>query len=143
MKLELVCAALFEHLTARTPSFVTRSRKLVHWTEVPDANLPALFFAQGSVTQRQPFKGTPYVWELSAQVYVYARSESVDVAPAQLLNRLLEEVIQALGLDSTQNQTLGLDYVDTIRIADAIETDDGMLGDLAVAIIPLKIIITA
>lgn len=137
---EPIYLALFARLQA-IPGVVTVSRKLKHWDDVPSASQPALFQAQkNQVAQKQT--GLPTRWSLPVDVYLYVKSPSDDV-PAAHLNPLLDAVCAALQPDDMAGQrcTLGGLVHDT-RISGTIETDEGTLGDQAVAIIPIEILVT-
>jgi hypothetical protein len=137
---EPIYAALFAKLQA-IPGVVTCSRRLVHWADVTSAQQPAIFQAQRSeqVTQET---GNPTVWKLAVDIYIYVKAPTTD-APAQYLNPLLDAVSAALGPENpvTNRCTLG-GLVHYARIAGQIETDEGTLGDQAVAIVPIEILVT-
>jgi hypothetical protein len=134
---EAIYVALF-NLIASNPSFVTTSRILKHWDDVPAGQQPALFMAQGqqdATTER----GKPTIWKLDAKLYVYVRTDGAQV-PSTVLNPLLDAIEAALQGNAAENtQTLG-GLVDYCRIEGTIETDEGTLGNQAVAIIPVSIL---
>jgi hypothetical protein len=138
---EAIYLALFT-LVAGASGLKTTSRKLKHWDDVPAPNQPALFQTQGNETAvagyRQPTK-----WTLRAKLYVYAHQNSLDVLPAIALNQLLNAIELKLAPDlATGEQTLG-GLVSHCRIVGEVETDEGVLGDQAVAIIPIEIMANA
>lgn len=138
MNREAIYAALFARLSA-IPGLVTTSRKLRHWTDVPPPEQPALFQAQGNQTA-QPQTGLPPKWLLSADVYIYVRTTGAD-APGPVINPILDAVTDALAPDNPVRNTCTLGgLVEWARIEGAIETDEGTLGDQAVAIIPINIL---
>jgi hypothetical protein len=63
-------------------------------------------------------------------------------APASILNPLLDSLEQALAPSPASGiQNLGLpDMVQHAYIAGKIETDEGVLGDQAIAIVPVEIL---
>ena len=138
---EPVYAALFG-LLQNAAGFVTASRRLRHWSDVAPAEQPALFLAQKSEAAANPALAAPAVWTLHADAFVYAHSGDPYAAPAALLNPLLDAVVAALApLPATGLQDLGLPgAVRHARIAGKIETDEGVLGDQAVAIVPIEIL---
>lgn len=135
MNREQAYATLFAHVSARTPSFRVKSRKLIHWNEVAPADQPALFQTQTAQDPRK-VKGQPSAWLLQGEFYLYAHSENVDVTPATLLNNLLDELEAALAPDVLNRQTLGLNFVDDCRLEGQVTTDDGLLGSQVIAIVP-------
>jgi hypothetical protein len=137
---EPIYLALFARLQA-IPGLATVSRRVKHWDDVPSASQPALFQSQKSQTAQKQ-TGLPTRWTLPVEVYLYVRSPTTD-APAAHLNPLIDAVCGALAPDDITGQrcTLG-GLVHDARIAGQIETDEGTLGDQAVAIVPIEILVT-
>jgi hypothetical protein len=140
MNREDIYSALFERLKAAYP-WQTASRVLAHWSDVSPAQQPALFMTQvgeRAVTEtRQPAR-----WFLEVKIYLYAnaKSQGNDV-PATVLNAMLDAVTTAMKPDhaAVDTQTLG-DLVSYARIEGDLTTDEGLLGEQAVAIIPIMIL---
>jgi len=134
---ETIYAALFSTLSA-VAGFVTVSRRLKHWTDTPPAAQPALFVIQ----RREAVVTVPGlnpVYTLEVDAYLYAYSGDLTASPAQLLNPLLDAVTATLLPDAATNkQTLG-GLVQHCWIEGNIETDEGVLGSQAVAIVPIRI----
>ena len=86
--------------------------------------------------------GAPIVWTLYAEFYVYAHSSDPYLAPATILNPLLDALEAALAPSPTTGiQNLGLpQMVQHAYIAGKLETDEGVLGDQAIAIVPVEIL---
>ena len=137
MNREPIYAALFAKLAA-VPGIVTASRKLKHWSDVAAIEQPALFMAQGTETAVRAV-GLLTRWTLDVRVYVYVNTSGA-IAPATALNPILDaiETIMNPALAGSR-QSLG-NLVHDARIEGAVETDEGSLGDQAVAIIPVRII---
>jgi hypothetical protein len=138
---ETIFAALFT-LVSNAATFNTKGRKLKHWNEISSADQPALFQTQGkehaTAGYRQPTK-----WMLSASIYVYAHQNALDVLPSTALNNLIGAIELALAPDlATGEQTLG-GLVQHCRIVGEVETDEGLLGDQSIAIIPIEIMANA
>ena len=138
---EPIYAALFA-LAAAAGGFVTADRRLRHWSDVAPAEQPALFLSQKSETATVQALGAPTVWTLSVDLYVYVHSSDPYRAPATMLNPLLDAVEAALLPDAvTGVQNLGLPaMVQHAYIAGKVETDEGVLGDQAIAIVPVEIL---
>ena len=138
---EPIYAALFA-LVSNAAGFATIDRRLRHWSDVAPAEQPALFQCQTRETAAIRTLGAPIVWTLAAELYLYAHSSDPYQAPATVLNPLLDAVTAALAPDPTTGiQDLGLPaMVRHVSIAGKIETDEGMLGDQAIAIIPVEIL---
>jgi hypothetical protein len=141
---EPIYAALFG-LLGTAANFAVVDRRLRHWSDVSPAEQPALFIAQKSELATIRTLGAPAVWTLSADLYVYAHSSDPYRAPATLLNPLLDAVEAALAPSATTGlQDLGLPAtVQHAYISGKIETDEGVLGDQAVAIVPVEILCLA
>lgn len=140
MTREPIYAALFARL-ASSAGFVTTGRRLKHWNDVHASSQPALFMAQKTETPSQ-VRGIPARWELKVDVYLYVNT-SGDQAPGTLLNAVLDSVAEALAPNNPiENvQTLG-GLVEHCWIEGTIETDEGTLGDQAVAIVPISILVS-
>jgi hypothetical protein len=138
---EPIYAALFE-LVAGAAGFVTAERRLRHWSDVAPAEQPALFMTQKSETAVTKTLGAPLVWTLIVELYLYAHSSDPHLSPASVLNPLLDAVEAALAPSpATGLQDLGLAaMVQHAAIAGKIETEEGILGDQAIAIIPIEIL---
>lgn len=137
MNREAIYAALFA-LVSAAPGLVTTSRKLKHWTDVPQSERPALFQAQKSETPQQS-TGRPAVWTLTVDLYIYVSTGGAG-SPGEVLNPILDAITAKLdnpmpGVPQTLD---GL--VQWARIGGAIETSEGALGDDEVAIVPVHIL---
>jgi hypothetical protein len=138
---EPIYAALFGLIEAAA-DFTVVDRRLRHWSSVSPAEQPALFMAQKSELASVKTLGAPTVWTLSVDLYVYAHSSDPYLAPATILNPLIDAVEAALAPSATTGiQDLGLPaVVQHAYISGKIETDEGVLGDQAVAIVPVEIL---
>jgi hypothetical protein len=137
---EPIYAALFA-LVAHAASFVTISRRLRHWSDVGAAEQPALFMIQKSenAEERRPL---PVKYRASVDLYIYAQAPDELTPPATVLNPLLDAVEAALAPDPVGHvQTLG-GLVAHCWIAGRIQTDEGVLGGQAVAIVPVEILVS-
>jgi len=138
---ETIYSALWT-LGAHAAQFVTASRRLRHWNDVAPAEQPALFLSERGGHAAVKALGAPAVWTLYADFYLYAHSSDPYAVPATLLNPLIDALEAALAPSpNTGIQNLGLPaIVRHAYIAGKIETDEGVLGDQAVAIIPIEIL---
>lgn len=134
MNREAIYQALFDKVKNIT-GLKTVSRKLKHWNDVPPSEQPALFQIQINESPTQ-VKGMPAQWDFSASLYLYVNSQ--DGNPSTLLNQYLDKIETALKPNYNGFQELdGL--VSHCWIGGTIETDEGVLGDQAVAIVPISI----
>jgi hypothetical protein len=138
---EPIYAALFAQV-AGAAAFVTAARRLRHWSDVTPPEQPALFMRQKAEVATIPTLGAPTVWTLVVDLHLYAHASDPYVAPATVLNPLIDAVETALAPSpATGLQDLGLPaMVQHAYIAGKIETGEGVLRDQAVAIIPIEIL---
>jgi hypothetical protein len=140
MNREAIYSALFA-LVSQAPGLVTTSRKLLHWSDVSPSQRPAMFMAQKS-EQIANTTALPGRWTLMVDLYVYVSTQGAD-NPGAVLNPILDYITATLGNQFPgQAQTLG-GLVQFARVDGMIMTDEGTLGDDAVAIIPVHILTTA
>lgn len=140
MNREAIYSALWQKIS-KVDGFVTKSRRLQHWNDVDRYAQPALFMAQGSQTALTT-TGESSKWVLRADIYIYV--QTAGEAPAPLLNPLLDAVCNAVneihpitGRSNLQVEGVSIEHC---RVEGTIETDEGTLGDQAVAIIPITIL---
>src|SRR5271169_795973 len=138
---ESIYAALWA-LGAGAESFASANRRLRHWADVAPAEQPALFMAEKGGQAVTKALGASIAWTLYADFYVYVHSSDPYLAPAMVLNPLLDALEAALAPSpATGIQNLGLPaMVQHAYIAGKIETDEGVLGDQAIAIVPVEIL---
>lgn len=86
--------------------------------------------------------GSPIVWTLYGEFYIYAHSSDPYLPPGAILNPLLDALEAALAPSpATGIQHLGLpEMVQHAYITGRIETDQGVLGDQAIAIVPIEVL---
>src|SRR4051812_4667554 len=154
---ETIYAALWE-LGASAAQFTSANRRLRHWADVAATEQPALFMSEKGGQAAIKKLGAPIVWTLYAEFYVYAHSSDFYLAPAAILNPLLDALEAALAPSPTTGiQNLGLppslgrkagnhtirsssQMVQHAYIAGKLQTDEGVLGDQAIAIVPIEIL---
>lgn len=146
--------ALFARLAA-IPGLKTSSRRLLDFDSVDDSQMPALFLTVGE-QQSSNQKGLPTVWRIKCNVYLYVKNTAPEGPGAQLLDFItaVEAALEMQPGEATspnarfanaptaQNTTLG-GLASGCWISGSIESDEGALGDLAVAIIPIDILTVA
>jgi len=138
---EAIYSALYDVVRAAAP-FVTTSRRLKHWADIPAEEQPALFMVQKNEGVSQ-VKGLPSKNTLFVDLYVYAKTgEGEETPPATILNPLVDAIDQTLSPSpATGYFSLVVDGQDVSHcwIDGEIVNDEGVLGSQAVAIIPVKI----
>lgn len=139
MNRQSIYNAVFARLQTMS-GFNTISRRLKHWSDVSRAEQPAAFLSFKSEVGTGE-TGVPNKWLTEFDVYIYANTPEPD-SPSDKLGELLDEVEKAINDTTnpiTNVNTLG-GLVEYCRIDGVIETDEGTLGDQAVAIVPIKIL---
>lgn len=138
---EAIYSALWE-LGSGAANFVCANRRLRHWADVASGEQPALFMSEKGGHAAVKTLGAPIIWTLYAEFYVYVHSSDPYLAPAMILNPLLDALEAALApAPATRIQNLGLpEMVQHAYIAGKIETDEGVLGNQAIAIVPVEIL---
>ena len=136
---EQVFAALYAKLQGIS-GLATVGRKLKNIQDMPAESLPAAFQIQEK--QKAEYKGsvpTRNVWRASWLFYNYSSDETV--APSTGLNNLVDAACAALVASSPmQKNTLG-GLVEYVAIDGDIEIFEGVLGDRAIAIVPIEIVL--
>lgn len=137
---ETVFKALFAQLES-VAGLITTSRTLVSVHDVPLESLPAAYQIQGKqVTKKLP--NLPPAYVLEASWIVYALSNDPAVSASTVLNPILDGAVAALTPGPADTaQTLG-GIVLQCAISGEVEVIEGVLGDRAVAIIPIQIIVS-
>ena len=135
---EPIYSALWTRLSG-IAGLKTKTRRLLHWADVPTSQRPALFMAQASQIPTQQ-RGLPVIWQCNVDVYLYINTPSPEI-PAIELNEYLGKIRAALAPDSLNDNvcTLG-GLVHNCYISGPIETDEGTLGDESVAVVPITFI---
>lgn len=142
---EQIDAALFASLVAIGAGFTTYSRRLQNYSEVPTEAQPALYLASGDLDPKlggdPRVPGMPYRWKLHRKIWLYANAGNDDtLIPSQLINPLINSVLKALAPTTPgDRQTLG-NRVYHCYLAGRIQTDEGLLGPQAVAVLPIEIL---
>jgi len=138
---EKIYTALWE-LGANAARFASANRRLRHWTDVAPAEQPALFMSEKGGQAAIKKLGAPIVWTLYAEFYIYTHSSDPYLAPATILNPLLDAFEAALAPSPTSGiQNLGLpQMVQHAYISGKVQTGEGVLGDQAIAIVPVEIL---
>jgi hypothetical protein len=136
---EQIFAALFQ-LLLTSGGFVTTGRKLLHWADVPASMQPALYLVK-TTEQYVRNRGVPALVHFVLHLYLYAMTSDPEISPQEVLNPLQDAIDSALlsGIDGEGNQTLG-GLVHRCWIEGEVITDEGLLGEQAVARIPINIL---
>lgn len=139
MNRESIYAGLFAILRDAY-AWQTVSRRIQNLQDVQPEAFPAAFQMQGN--QKLTYQGdTPTVGEWQAQWLLYAYSSDPNVAPSTQLNNMVDAVLAALAPTPgpVQRNTLG-GLVEYVAAEGEIEIFEGVLGDRAIAVIPIHIL---
>ena len=137
-----MAVALFAKLQTAS-GFNTFSRRLKAWNEVAPPMQPALFLTQGKeqVNNQTVKMGGPQIHTVNFTVYIYCNNGGMnDATPASALNAQLDAIEACLAPLPGQKQTLDGAVVHAY-IVGPIETDEGVLGDQSVAIVPIEVLV--
>jgi hypothetical protein len=114
-------------------------RRLKLWTDVPQQ--PACFLTTHRETDNYQSENTPGKTTLSADIYVYTKTNDSSAVPAIDLNNILDGIDARLAPSPvTGKQTLG-GLVSHCRRDGEVMLDPGDLDGQALAIIPIKIFV--
>jgi len=139
---EQIMQALFA-LVSGSSSFVTASRRLKLWTDVSEAEKPAIFQYERDDVYSNGKQYLPIV-EMNVELYVYtAPGMDSGVTPISILNPLIDAIDAALrpGPASNGRQTLG-GLVSHCYIDGKVMKDPGDIDGDGIAVIPIKILAT-
>jgi hypothetical protein len=148
MTREPVYAAVFQFFAGLTagnaPLFKVATRKPTTWESVEPEDQPALLLRQRS-EHAEHRKFLPTKWTLSLDLMLFVHTGAAndpDVTPAQLLNPLLDAIEASIVIDDFVNGacTLG-GLVSYCALDGTVELFLGSLGDEAVAIVPIKVLV--
>jgi hypothetical protein len=136
---EAVYAALFAKLQS-LPGLVTVSRRLQNVQDVQPESFPAAFQIQGE--QQSRYSGnTPAVFTWKADWLLYVHDSDPTTAPSTQLNNLIDAATALLTPGPGQpRQSLG-GLVEYCAIDGSVQVFEGVLGDRAVAVLPITIVL--
>lgn len=137
---ESIYGALWSRLQALTANgFVTVERRLRHVNDVPQEEQPYLAMAQtGEVPHYEVGRTTQ--WTLNVVLYVYVK-DPAGMEPGVLMNPLLDAITGVFAFDNTMGNSFTLGGLALWARMGPIETDEGTLGEQAIARIPVEILV--
>lgn len=117
------------------PGIKTFGRRLRHVNEVPPAQQPAIFLAQtGQRPSYQP--GRTIMWDLGADIYLYVRDPK-GADPGPIMNPIMDALCAVFTPDNAMVNACTFGGLCHRVELGTIETDEGTLGEQAIAIIPV------
>ena len=142
MSREQIDSAIYALIQGIAP-FQTSSRRLpINWLETAPERQPALYLLHGQEVLEQNVQrmGGPLSSTINYTVILMVHSGGqIDSVPMSRLNPIIDALVNVVHLTNGTKQTLG-DLVHRLVISGPIETDEGLLGDQAIAVIPLSVI---
>lgn len=141
MTLEPVYAALFAKLGTLSATFNTISRRLAFVEELAPELFPAVYQLQTDIGTKALTMHGPIVWTIDAHWYVYAHQPITTLPSTTVLNPLIELAVSLLGTSDGSPGTITV-AGDTmgLMLNGQIQIFEGLLGDRAVAVIPVRVI---
>lgn len=137
---EQVYSALFA-LAAGMPGITTSSRRLKNAQDVPLGDSPALYQVQGQQKAIYTENAPGIIWDITATWIVVVVDNDPTQAITPTLNPILDAITAALAPSAAQaRNTLG-GLVETCAIEGNVEIFEGVLGDRAVAVIPIRLLL--
>lgn len=136
---EPIYAAAFA-LACQAGVFLTTSRKLKHWNDVPANQRPALFMAQANAIAMPPaIIGQPTKWMLPVHLHIYLSTQGA-TSPGEVMNPIMDALDAMFSANPGRGiQTLG-GLVQWARIEGTIETSEGTMGPDEIAVVPINIL---
>jgi hypothetical protein len=145
---EQVYSALFSTLQSALLSpagpFKTVSRRWQDPSQISPADRPALYQVQKEELAGTSVNGLPINWKIGADLVLYTAGDSEpNSIPSSELNLLLDAVESAL-----KNSTLGIAQslggkVSHCRLQGKIEIVENVLGSMALAVVPVEVLISS
>lgn len=141
MNREDIYSALFSLLSSAA-DFVTASRRVQLWSDVPPSSKPALFLYEGDTEYVRGSEAVPQKVTLSAQILIYtSNGKDPNVIPATQLNDLMDAIDTVLAPSPvTGLQTLG-GLVSHCWIEGKVIVATGDLDGNGLAVIPIKMLV--
>lgn len=140
MNREAIYSALFAKISSLTVTFNTISRRLRAIDAVEASEMPAIFQVQQDENfQSRP--NLPTVKVLNVDWWLYVAETDPSQPPSTRLNNALDVIDGVLGQDGAgwELETLG-GLVYNAKINGVVEIFEGVLGDKAMAIVPIRIV---
>lgn len=119
--------------------FVSVSRRLKLWSDVPKSQRPALFVTEHREQQSFQNESLPAKTTLAVDLFVYIDASDRNTVPAIALNTILDAIEAALKPPGGARQTLG-GIVSHCRIDGAVLKDPGDLDGDGLLWVPVRIL---
>jgi hypothetical protein len=145
MTREPLYAAIFAFFAGLTsggaPLFKTATRDPKHWDECPREDQPALLLRPVSEAAEHRHR-VPTKWTLEIELLLYVAKDDASTPANPIMNPLLDAIETALTPDARDGVcTLG-GLVTYAAYSGPTQLHLGALGDEAVAIVPIRVLVT-
>jgi hypothetical protein len=131
---ETIYGALWDRIRS-IPGIRTASRRLLHVSEVPAGQQPAIFLAQTGQTPAYQ-AGRTIIWTFGADIYLYVRDPK-GKDPGPIINPIMDALVAVFAPDNQMvNACTFGGLCHKVELGN-IETDEGTMGEQAIAIIPV------
>lgn len=141
MTRDAIDTALFQQI-AGTSGWVTSSQTLRLWKDVSATEMPAFFLSLRGEEAKPLRTGPVTKWTRFYDAWIYVNHDGTGNPAMKALAASLDLVEERLRpIPGAERQTLGgLVYV--ARLEGTVETDEGSLGDQAIAVMPITVIVS-
>lgn len=121
---------------------ITASKRLRAWGDVNVTDQPAMFLTMNNQSNEK-VRGIKSKWTLLFDLYIYVNTTNdPNVIPASLMNPILDQVDSMFNPDNLADYALTLGgLVSHAAINGTVITDEGLLDDQAVVVIPIEILV--
>jgi hypothetical protein len=121
---------------------ITFSRFLQNWSDVAPAEQPAMFLTMGTQNNNKQ-RGLKNKWMLNFNLFIYVNTTNLNnIIPATMMNPILDQVDKMFTPDDIADYVLTLGgLVSHAAIQGDVQTDEGLLGAQAFAVVPIEILV--
>jgi hypothetical protein len=140
MNRENIFRTLFATI-ADIPQVKTASREFRSFSSVAPEDMPAVFMTCRTQGISYGNRMVPPVYTFDLSLFVYVFKQETEKSSQEVLNEVLDALDVSLeALATATADPLNESSITQCRVMGTIETDEGALGDLAVAIVPVQVI---
>lgn len=148
---ELIYQSLLDRFSA-TGSYKVASRRLQFVEDMGAEYLPAIFQNQTNESPKQMTEAGIVAWSFDVDLYVYAFQPDTNSPSTTILNPLLDAITDVFEEDNQYGGQLRIPYTDDngpqelvceLAINGGIKVWEGILGQKAVAIVPVRVLVPA
>lgn len=135
---KLSSVTFLQPVTGKT-TFVTTSRRLKLWTDVPRNSRPALYMTCHGESFSYKTENTPAVVKFNVKIWVYLDTSDTTTAPDSDINVVLDAIDKVLNPGPGEQRLTLNGKVSHCRIDGEVFRDPGDLDNDGLIIIPISI----